>query len=115
MRWLGFRKPQAYYERAALFLLPSRHEGTPNALLEALSYGVPSIVSDGSPGPLDIVSDGVDALVIPKEDPAALARAIVRLMDDEALRASFRRAAPDAVVPFRFEHALRVWDEAIAW
>ena len=64
---------------------------------------------------LEIVSEGVNALVIPKDDPASLARAIVRMMDDEKMRTSFGRAATAAVTPFRLDNALRAWDATVGW
>ena len=77
---------ESYYQRAGIFVLPSRFEGTPNALLEAMSFGLPSIVSDGSPGPLEHIVDGENGLVVPVEDEKRLAEAILKLIESEELR-----------------------------
>jgi glycosyltransferase involved in cell wall biosynthesis len=69
---------------AAVFCLPSHHEGVPLSLLEALAQGVPA-VSTGVGGVVDAVRDGVDALVVPPHDPVALAGALGRVLDDPAL------------------------------
>lgn len=83
----GFRSdPRGYLQRASIFALPSRFEGMPNALLEAMAAGLPSVVSDASPGPLEMVRDGIEGLVVPSEDVPALARALERLMADPDLR-----------------------------
>ena len=77
---------EKYYERAGIFVLPSRFEGTPNALLEAMSFGLPSIVADSSPGPLEHIVDGENGLVVPVDDEKRLAGAILRLTSSQELR-----------------------------
>ena len=56
--------PFPYYRAAEIFALPSRFEGTPNVLLEAMSMSLPCIVSDASSGPLEYVEDGETGLVV---------------------------------------------------
>ena len=83
----GFRSdPQTFFRRASIFALPSRFEGMPNALLEAMASGLPSVVSDASPGPLEMVRDGVEGLVVPSENVEALALALERFIVDPGLR-----------------------------
>ncbi|MEL0265826.1 MAG: glycosyltransferase, partial [Synechococcus sp.] len=83
----GFRSdPLVFVRRASIFALPSRFEGMPNALLEAMAAGLPSVVSDASPGPLEMVSDGQQGLVVPSDDVIAFAAALQRLMLDGDLR-----------------------------
>lgn len=83
----GFQPdPLRYMQRASIFTLPSRFEGMPNALLEAMAAGLPSVVSDASPGPLEMVCDGRQGLVVPSEDVEALADALQQLMLDQSLR-----------------------------
>ena len=77
---------EKYYEMARIFVLPSRYEGTPNALLEAMSFGLPSIIADGSPGPLEHIEDGENGLVVPVDDEKRLAGAILRLTSSQELR-----------------------------
>ena len=87
IRFEGFRSdPLVFMRRASIFALPSRFEGMPNALLEAMAAGLPSVVSDASPGPLEMVSDGQQGLVVPSEDVIAFAAALQRLMLDRDLR-----------------------------
>ncbi len=77
---------EPFLAHAALFVLPSREEQSGSlALLEALRAGLPVVASavDGIP---EDVRDGEDALLVPPGDPAALAAALGRLLDDSQLR-----------------------------
>ncbi len=70
-----------------LFVLPSRDEGFPVTIMEAMLAGIPVVATDvGSVR--ESVDDGTTGLVVPPEDPAALAEAIRRLIDDPAMRTS---------------------------
>jgi glycosyltransferase involved in cell wall biosynthesis len=88
--------PDSFYREASILLLPSRVEGLSNALLEAQSWGVPAVVSD-IPGNRAVVEHGVNGLVVPAGDPAALAEAVVRLLRDPDLRAAMGAAAREHV------------------
>ena len=78
----------AEYRWADAFALPSRYppEGQPLVLLEAMSAGLPIVASDHSGIPWT-VRDGVEGIIVPSADVAALGEAIARLRDDAALRA----------------------------
>ena len=67
-----------------IFAMPSRYEGTPIALLEAGSMACPIIASNAGGMP-ELVSDEEHALLVPPEDPYALAQALIRLAKDRAL------------------------------
>ena len=83
LRCLGFRSdPDQFLAEAAVFVLPSRFEGMPNSLLEAMAAGLAVIVTDASPGPLEVVEPGVSGLVVPSDDPVALAAAMEALAAD---------------------------------
>jgi len=73
------------YQRANLFLFPSRHEGMPNALLEAMASGLPVIASRIA-GNEELVVDGETGTLVPSEDVDALRDAIRKLMTDVPLR-----------------------------
>lgn len=99
-----------YYRRASLFVLASRYEGMPNALLEALHVGLPVIVTDASPGLLELVTNGETGLVVPADDVAALAGAIKALVADRPLRERLGRAGQRVTEPYLPERALHEWD-----
>jgi glycosyltransferase involved in cell wall biosynthesis len=79
-----------------LSVFPSLWEGTPLTVFEALASSKPIVATDAD-GLAEVLRDEVNALVVPRRDAAALARAMVRLIDDgelrERLAAGARRAA----------------------
>lgn len=112
--WLGrVVDPFPLYRLAGVFCLPSRHEGTPNALLEAMACGLPAIVSDASPGPLDYVRDSQTGLVVPAEDVDALAVAMRRLAADPALAHRLGAAGRKAVAICGLAPAVERWDDVV--
>lgn len=93
VRFEGMRDDvDAYLRRARAFVLPSRWEGMPNALLEAMSYGLPCVATDVD-GSRDLVEDARSGLLARPDDPEALAAALARILDDRALAAALGTAA----------------------
>jgi glycosyltransferase involved in cell wall biosynthesis len=91
----GFRSdPLAFMQRASIFALPSRFEGMPNALLEAMAAGLPAVVTDASPGPLEMVTDQIHGLVVPRNNPSCFAEALKCLIQSPELRVSYGQAGP---------------------
>jgi glycosyltransferase involved in cell wall biosynthesis len=110
--WVGHvSDPFPYLRGAKLFVMTSRFEGTPNALLEAMACGLPAVVSDASPGPCELIGSGEDAagLIVPVEDTEATANAIIRLAGDETLRRRFALAARERASAHDADRAIDVW------
>ena len=105
LRWLGHVDDMpALFASVDVVVLPSYREGLPKGLIEAGASGLPLITTD-VPGCREVVTDGVDGLLVPVKDSRALAEAIARLHDDPALCARLGKAAR--------EKALAEFDEKI--
>jgi glycosyltransferase involved in cell wall biosynthesis len=89
VEWLGRREDMpAVLQAAHIACLPSSYgEGLPKSLLEAASCGLPIVTTD-APGCREVVRDGVNGLLVPVHDAAALAAALRKLIDDAELRRS---------------------------
>jgi glycosyltransferase involved in cell wall biosynthesis len=103
--WLDAETKREAFRAATVFVLPSISEGLPMALLEAMAWGRP-IVASAMGGVLDLITDGEDGLLVPPADPAALAAALRRLLEDPELR---RRLAEKA------ERRSAEFTEAAVW
>jgi glycosyltransferase involved in cell wall biosynthesis len=84
--WAGLqRDPRPWLCAMDVFALPSRLEGSPNSVLEAMASGV-AIVGTRIGGVVDLIEDQATGLLVPPDDPQALALALDRLLRDPALR-----------------------------
>lgn len=107
--------PFPHYRMAEIFALPSRFEGMPNALLEAMNSSLPCIVSDASGGPLEYVKDGETGLVVATDDAEELAAVLLKLMQAPDLRASLGQAARRRLQGQTLEAVLDSWAKVVDW
>lgn len=92
---------------ADLFVFPSRTEGMPNALLEAMASGLPCVAAN-VPGCRDVIADRGDGLLTSPGDAVHLADAILQLLSDTTLSHRLGRAAQAKVRrAFRLDHCLQ--------
>lgn len=95
-----------YLDAADILIAPSRDEWTPLVLMEALARGVP-VVAANVGGVEDIVEDGVSGMLVPPEDPYALAAAVASLVSDpEAAARMGRRGRARMTAAFAAERSL---------
>lgn len=85
-----------------MFVFPSRMEGMPNALMEAMACGVACVSTDCDMGPAELIENSVNGFLVPVDDVHAMARAMQALAEDEALR----RSVEDEAHKIRETHSI---------
>jgi glycosyltransferase involved in cell wall biosynthesis len=94
--WIGAEERARTLTAATVFALPSREEGVPVALLEAMAYGLPAVTSPVGGIP-DVFEDRRHGYLVPPDDPEGLAERLRALLDDPlAARQMGARARADA-------------------
>ena len=92
--------PYAYLKGAAMFVLSSAWEGSPNALTEALALGVPVVATNCPSGPCEILKDGAIGRLVPVGDPDALAEAMLATLSDPPDETLLKSAVREYTVEF---------------
>jgi glycosyltransferase involved in cell wall biosynthesis len=100
--------------KASLFVLPSRFEGYPNALLEALAQGLPVLATACPGGTVEILANGVHGMLVPPNDVAAMTTALDALLSAQDLRDAYAWKARRAVTGLDVATIGRRWLDLFA-
>ena len=90
--WISQDQVLSWIREMDVFLFPSLHEGSPNAILEAMACQRPIVASQVG-GIVDMLTDGKDALLVPPNAPEIMAKKISLLLKDQELRTKLSRTA----------------------
>lgn len=99
LSWINSHERDLLLERSDVFALPSRAEGVPMALLEAMAHGLPAITSPVGGIP-DVFRNGVDGALVTPGDVEQIRAAMVNYITDDAARLAAGRAARDRARAF---------------
>lgn len=102
-----------YYMKASIFVFTSKAEGFPNALLEAMHFGLPCISTDCNYGPSDLITDGKDGFLVPVNDQEALIEKIDKLIKDDELKELFSKNAVETSSNYTSEKVTEKWKNVI--
>jgi glycosyltransferase involved in cell wall biosynthesis len=105
--------PFSVLSRCDLFVLSSRYEGFPNALLEAMACGLPPVSFDCPSGPGEIIKPGVNGFLIPPGDVKAMEESLYVLMQDEGLRSNLGKEAIKVRERFAIDKIMKQWSRLI--
>jgi glycosyltransferase involved in cell wall biosynthesis len=98
--WVGHQNPaqmMKWYQRAAVFVMPSYYETFGISCLEAMAYGLP-VVATAAGGLPEVVEDGITGILVPPVDSEALAEAIICLLNSHDLRHRMGQAGRQRVL-----------------
>ena len=102
---------QEKYLNSSIFILSSRFEGLPLALMEAMSSGLPPVAFKCPCGPKDLIHSGKDGILCPNEDLEKLIKAICCLIENEPLRKNMGKNAIENMKQFSMENVMTQWDK----
>ncbi|QDS93582.1 GalNAc-alpha-(1-_4)-GalNAc-alpha-(1-_3)-diNAcBac-PP-undecaprenol alpha-1,4-N-acetyl-D-galactosaminyltransferase [Roseimaritima multifibrata] len=111
IRMPGWQRPiEPLYQQADVFALPSRYEGFPSALLEAMSAGLPAIAIDCPTGPREIIQDGVDGMLVNAE---TFSEGLAQLMKAPDKRQELGNAARNVVKRYGWPAMVDRYEEVL--
>jgi glycosyltransferase involved in cell wall biosynthesis len=110
----GFMKnPFPLLRASSVFALPSRFEGLPYALIEAMTLGLPIVSCDCPSGPREMLDHGQYGLLVPVDDDQALSQAILRIMSDDSVRSRLADLSTQRSAWYHADRCLRLWENLL--
>ncbi|RVX42528.1 glycosyltransferase involved in cell wall biosynthesis [Nonomuraea polychroma] len=96
---------------ASVYALSSRFEGLPMVMVEAMTHALPVVAFDCPTGPRDVLTDGVDGMLVPPRDVDALAAALKRVVADRKLRVRMGKEAVKTSRAYAPELVMPLWED----
>ena len=113
IEWLGWvHDKDAFYRSIDFICVPSLEESFGLVVLEALAYGVPVIATD-TPGPVSILTNETNGLIVPRGDIQAMVNAIMQLIENPGKCSRFVWAGLERSKDFSFETVSKLWDATL--
>ncbi len=106
--------PFPYYKAADLFVMASRYEGSPNALWEAMSCGLPAVITSSMEGAVEVVAGSNAVRIARSDDVNSLAQAILELASNPAHRETLATEARELVRCFEPTQVYEAWDRIVS-
>lgn len=101
-------------QSSKMFVLTSDYEGIPNALIEAMSVGLPVIATDCSPGGARmLITDKENGRLVRKGDSEAIADAILHIIENNQIAEEYGHKAREIVLKYKPENILKMWEAYI--
>lgn len=115
--WVTGEQKESLFLKNSIYCLPSKNEGMPMSVLEAMAHGLTTVATPVGGVP-QVIEDGVDGVIVPVGDDVRLAEALTSLMDDRELKERLGRAGR-ARIEERFsmgsylDKVLRIYEEVL--
>lgn len=106
----GFQQnTEKWFKKSAIYVLPSRFEGWPNSLMEAMNYGCACVAFDCRTGPSELIEHEKSGLLIPPLNTRALADGLESILKDEILLQKFQENARKRIRNFNIQEIATQW------
>ena len=102
-----------YYNSSKIFAFSSIYEGFPNALIEAMHYGLACISTDCPTGPSELINNGSNGFLIPMNDVDLMSKKIQLLVNNEKSQRVFGEKAKESVKKFEVDNVIKEWQYLI--
>ena len=108
----GFRNDvRELLSKSSIFVLPSRYEGLPMVLLEAMSQGATCIAYDCFTGPAEIIEDNVNGLLIADQDQNAMQEGLKKLIENNDLRQELAQNGLRSLDKYSIDNIYQRWSK----
>ncbi|NQZ45278.1 MAG: glycosyltransferase [Flavobacteriaceae bacterium] len=102
---------QGLMQSAQVYVLPSKYEGLPMVLMEALSNGMACVAYDCVSGPKDLIVPDVNGILVEDQNQSKFRQALKSVMEDQDLRFRLAENAPNSVVSYDLPQIIAKWGE----